>query len=138
MKTLYLTEREQLVFETLPADVRDGWQVEREDLTYTDTVQKQVLRLSLVRLHDPSLLKLREKALQAGSLDELTSLLQTMDLRLVDEDDLAELCFALGPSMLSQLVSLLLRKVTNDKELEGVTALTVIRHAILRSLQGVS
>ncbi len=138
MKTLYLTPTETSVFATLPEAVRDGWELEKEVLTYADTSEKQVLRLSLIRLHDPSLIHLRDKALEAATIEEVTALIHSMDVRLVDEDDLAELCFAIGPSMLSRLIVSLMKMVTNDKEMEAVTALTLIRHAILRSLQPVS
>lgn len=138
MNLLHLTAAERKVFELLPETVREGWQVEAEELKYADTRQKQMMRLSLVRLHDPSLLALREKALQTESVDEVVALIGTMDLTLVDGDDLAELSFALGPTMMSNLIAALLGKVTSDEEMEGVTALTVIRHAILRSLQRVS
>ena len=138
MNTLYVTAAERKVFNLLPEAVKEGWQVEAEDLTYADTRQKQMMRLSLVRLHDPSLLALREKALKMESVDEVVALIGTMNLTLVDGDDLAELSFALGPTMMSNLIAALLGKVTNDAEMEGVTALTVIRHAILRSLQPVS
>jgi len=138
MKNVYLTSAEQEVFNRLSEAVKDGWEVVQEELTYADTREKQIMRLSLVRLHDPSLLSLRNKALKMGSISEVVSLIQAMDLSLIDEDDLAELSFALGPIMMSHLITLLLVKVTSDTEMEGVTALTVIRHAILRSLQRVS
>ena len=138
MNTLYLTSSEQALYDNLSVDVKDGWEVETEELTYDDTYEQQIIRLSLVRLHDPSLIALRDKAAQTHSLEEVAALMRNVDLKMVEEDDLAELCFAIGPSALSQLISLLLAQAQTDKDIEGVTALSVIRHAVLRSLQRVS
>ncbi len=138
MNPLYLTSSEQALYDNLSVDMKDGWEVETEELTYDDTYEQQIIRLSLVRLHDPSLIALRDKAAQSSSLEEVAGLIRTVDLKMVEEDDLAELCFAIGPSALSHLISLLLTQVQTDKDIEGVTALSVIRHAVLRSLQRVS
>lgn len=138
MKTLHITSTERKIFDSLPDDVRDGWDIEEETLSYTDSAEKQIIRLSVIRLHDPSLIHLREKALEASTIDEVVALIHSMDMRLVNEDDLAELCFAIGPAMLSRLIASLLSMVSNDKEMEAVTALALIRHAILNSLQPVS
>lgn len=138
MKTLHITPTERKVFDSLPADVRNGWDIEEETQTYSDSAEKQIIRLSVIRLHDPSLIHLREKALEATSIEEVVALIHSMDMRLVNEDDLAELCFAIGPEMLTRLITSLLTKVSNDKEMEAVTALALIRHAILNSLQPVS
>lgn len=135
MNTLYLTTAERSLYESLSEAVRDGWETVDETLTYNDNPKKQMLRLSLVRLHDPSLVKLRDKAIATSTPEEMTTLLQSQDLSLVGEDDLAQLCFALGPAALGRLIEIMLKDVSNDKDMEGVTALTVIRHSILASFQ---
>jgi hypothetical protein len=138
MKTLFLTPQEQAVFDALSDDLKEGWETEGETLTYDDTPQKRMIRLSLLRLHDPVLLELRDRAEKAQSPEELANLLHDLDLKDIDDGDLASLFFALGPVVLSQLISHLLGAVTNDKDIEGVTALTVIRHSILSSFRSVS
>lgn len=135
MNVLHLLPSERTLLEALPASLQDGWTVEEESLTYKDTLQKQMMRLSVVRLHDPSLIKLREKAQTIINPQQMTDLLASQDLSLVGEDDLAQLFFALGPNVLSQLIAELLKKVKSDADMEGVTALTVIRHSILNALQ---
>jgi polysaccharide pyruvyl transferase CsaB len=134
MNTLFLTATERAQYDALPSDIRDGWNVSDEILTYADTAQKQIMRLSLVRLHDPSLVELRRKMSETKTQEDMLALVASMDVRLVNEDDLAELFFAIGPSMLSQLIQLLLSRVQSDKDMEGVTAISVIRHTILVSL----
>lgn len=138
MNTLYLTVEEQKLFDALSSDMREGWQTQMEEGRYEDSADKQMIRLSLVRLHDPRLLKLRAQAEQAGSIEEVASLIQDMNLEDVDEDDLAELFFALGPAVLSRLILDLLTAANSDGDVEGVTALTVIRHSILTSFHPVS
>ncbi len=53
MNVLYLTSEEMRVFATLSAALRSGWDVEQEMLTFVDTPQKQMMRLELLRVHDP-------------------------------------------------------------------------------------
>lgn len=138
MRTLHLTMQEQVLFDTLPDALREGWETEAETLSYEDTPQRRMIRLSLLRLHDPKLLAFREQAKQAQSAEEIAVLMESIDLKDVDEGDLAELFFALGPVTLSLLIAALLRTVKTDTDIEGITALTVIRHSVLASLQPVS
>ncbi len=130
--------QEQVLFDTLPDALREGWETEAETLSYEDTPQRRMIRLSLLRLHDPKLLAFREQAKQAQSAEEIAVLMESIDLKDVDEGDLAELFFALGPVTLSLLIAALLRTVKTDTDIEGITALTVIRHSVLASLQPVS
>ncbi len=126
------------MFDALPAALQEGWETEAETLTYDDTPQKRMIRLSLLRLHDPRLLALREQAETARTPEQLAALLQEMDFTDVEDGDLASLFFALGPVVLSQLIVHLLGSVATDKDIEGVTALTVIRHSILASFHPAS
>ena len=134
MNPLFLLREEQAAFEALSSDLREGWEVEMETATYEDSVEKQIMRLSILRLHDPTLKELRDKAQSAGSVEEVATLLQDFDLKDVDEDDLAELFFAMGPTILSQLIASLLASAKTDDDIEGITALTTIRHSVLHAL----
>ena len=138
MNTLTLTKEEEKAFAELPEAVREGWDVQAETIRYEDTPAKQLMRLSLLRLHDPALLALREKAGRAGSGDELVALIQGMDVSAVDDSDLAELFFALGPTVLSELIAVQIASAKTDADVEGVQALTVIRHSILSSFHPVA
>ena len=134
MNTLFLFQEEQSTFEALSPALREGWEVETETATYEDSAEKQIMRLSILRLHDPTLKELRQKAQNANSAEEIATLLQDFDLKDVDEDDLAELFFAMGPTVLSQLISSLLASAKTDDDVEGITALTTIRHSVLHAL----
>lgn len=133
MTTLYLTSMEQQLFAKLSAELREGWVIEGETVHYEDTPEKQMMRIGLVRLHDPVLLALKEKVLQAGTQEHMAALIHSIDLQKVNERDLASLFFAMGPEVLSYLIRSLLREAATDQDIEGITALTVIRHSILNA-----
>lgn len=138
MNTLHLTTDERAMYEALPEALREGWTVEDETLTYDDSPQKCAIRLSLVRLHDPTLLKLRAQAQENASPEAVAALLQQTNLSDVLEDDLAELFFALGPAILTRLIAAMLPAVSTDADMEGATAITVIRHSVLQSFHPAS
>ena len=133
MTTLYLTSSEELVFATLPEALREGWTIEQEALSYTDTPLKRTMRLSLLRLHDPILVQLHKEIGQAKEPREMVPFFERIDFSHIDGDDLAELFFAVGPEVLSEVIAHLLSAARTDTEVEAVTALTVIRHALLQS-----
>jgi hypothetical protein len=133
MQTLHLTVQEQALFDALSDALQEGWLTRPETLTFEDSPQKKLTRLSLVRLHDPKLLALRERAMQISSIEEMTALLQNADLADVEDDDVAALFFAMGPTVLSGLIELQLRTAQTDTDIEGVAALTTIRNAMLVS-----
>ncbi len=138
MNTLYLTWPEQILFQELPSGLTEGWKIDTEHLGFVDTPERRELRLSLVRIHDRRLLDLREKVQKAQTIEEVASYIQDMDLKGIDDDDIASLFFGLGPTYISSLIQHMLRTVTTDRELEGITALTVIRHSMLNAFLAAS
>jgi len=133
MTTLYLTPSEQQLFQALPSDLREGWTVEAETHGYNDTPPRMELRMALLRIHDPRLVAFREQVQTAKTIEEVVELIKLEDLSKVDEDDMAALFFALGPQYISSMIEVMLGEVTTDKDVEGITALTVIRHTILQA-----
>jgi len=138
MNKLYLTAGERALYDALSVELKEGWEVEEETQIFTDSPQKQMIRFSLLRIHDPKLLSLREKSMKASTVEEVAALIHDADLKGVDEDDLAELFFALGPTVLTRLIETMFTSVKTDADVEGITALTVIRHTILTSYRSVS
>lgn len=135
MASLYLTKEEKKIFDALSEGVRDGWEVEEENGTFDDNAEKMRTRLALLRLHDPKLMSLRDKASGSTDIDRIAELVQEMDLSGISEDDLAELFFALGPSVLSTIIGDLLKSATTDKDIDDLQSLTFIRHELLASSQ---
>ena len=132
---LYLTPKEREEFEQLPETLREGWRVIEETLTFADTVERREMRLHLLRMHDPKLLALREKALALPTTDAVVTLILESNLSGVSDADLAELFFALGPAPLSFLIPQFLTKAHSDEDLEHVAIFSGIRHSLLASLQ---
>ncbi|MDD5470110.1 MAG: hypothetical protein PHO92_04930 [Candidatus Peribacteraceae bacterium] len=132
MNTLILTADERKIFDTLPATLKEGWSVETEKESFQDSEEKLSMRLALLRLHDPKLLDLQKRAVGLSG-EQLAALIAQTDLKGVADDDLAELTFAVGPSILGTLIGGLLQKVKTDAALEDIAALTTIRHSILAS-----
>ena len=133
MNTLYLTVEEKKIFDVLPVNLKEGWDVQVESRTYEDSPERRAARLSLMRLHDPKLLAFREKAQKVSSEEELKVLIRTMDLNGVIDDDLAELFFALGPVLLGQMIVSLLRDARSEKDVQDIAPLTDIRESQLNA-----
>lgn len=138
MNTLYLTWPEQILFQALPSGLTEGWKLATESLGFVDTPERRELRLSLVRVHDQRLKDLRDKVQKAQTVEEVATHIQDMDLKGIDDDDIASLFFGLGPAYISNIVQYMLRTAKADRELEGITALTVIRHSLLNSFLAAS
>jgi hypothetical protein len=131
MTVLHLTKPERIIWDALPNGLKEGWEIEQEANTTHDTPAHFQMRLALLRLHDPKLMQLRDAAMKSDSAETVTKLLEETNLSNVSDGDLAELFFALGPSMLSEYVSSLLKKAKDDPDLEDIAALTTIRHELL-------
>ena len=138
MTTLFLHEGEREAFDRLPDVLKEGWSVSDERLTYDDSPPRQMMRLSLLRLHDPRLLNLRNKAQTCSSFEQIAALIGGMDLKDIDEDDLAALFFGLGPAVIDELILEQLRDARRDTDIEGVAALSLIRHSILNAFHPVA
>ncbi len=132
MNTLYLTAGERGIFAKLSDALREGWNAEDEKGDFSDSEEKLSMRMALLRLHDPKLLDVQKQAAGLSS-EKLAALLAQTNLKGVSDDDLAELTFAIGPSILSKLIAGLLLQVKTDEELEDISALTLIRHSLLQS-----
>jgi len=132
MNTLHLTTEEQGVYAKLSDALREGWDVQTEMGTYQDSEEKFSMRIALLRLHDSKLLDFQKRAVGLSS-DQLASLILGMNLKDVEDDDLAELFFAVGSSVMTSVIGGLLPKSKTDSDMEDISALAAIRHSILQS-----
>jgi len=135
---LWLTADERQIFTSLPPSVQDGWEVREETQTFTDTAERRNARLNLMRLHDPKLLAFQEKVKKESVPEAIGKLLEETDMRDVAEDDLAELFFALGPDVLTRIITPLLGAAKNDGDVDDVASLLLIRHSLLASFSSQS
>lgn len=132
MKPVYLYAPERALVEKLPDDIKKEFVVHDETLDFTDSASLLHTRLSLVRLHDPQLVSLRDQVQAGTSVLEASKSIQLAD---VDESDLSQLFFAMGPSLLTSLITGLLGTAMKDADFLSVASLAQIRHALLLSLQ---
>lgn len=135
MNTLFLKAEEQPLFESIRSELREGWNVTVEGLVFEDSPFKFRIRLELLRLHDPSLIALRDRVKHMDNPTDIAAALTSIDPALVLHEDLLALFFTLGSGILSQLIVFLLKDVASDKDLANLVALTFIRHEILSSYQ---
>lgn len=134
LTVLHLTDAERAIYRTLKPELQEGWTVEPENGNFRDSPERRRMRLHLVKLRDPKLLDFQEKAKKAGTVDALTALILSMDLKQVNDADLAELFFALGPGPIGRVVESLLGTAMNDEDIEGVAALTTIRRSLYQAM----
>lgn len=135
MNTLYLFADEKQLFDKLPNELKEGWQVEEETLSFEDSDVHRKMRMRFFRIHDPKLETFCDQAKKADSVEELANLVQETDLSAVNDADLMELFFVLGPEPLTLVIQNLLNEISADSDLEDLAALTVIRNSLLTSLQ---
>ncbi len=130
---LTLTPDEKKIFDALSDALKEGWKVEVELPIPMDSPAKRLTRFELLQLRDPALMKLAERAKKTQDADEIVQFVQEADLTKVSYDDLTELFFAIGPSVLSQAIFDLFGTVKTDDELRDIGALADIRHSLLAS-----
>ncbi|TSC97898.1 MAG: hypothetical protein Greene101449_1067 [Candidatus Peregrinibacteria bacterium Greene1014_49] len=131
---LYLTDAERAIWRMLSQEAQEGWTIEPENGNFRDSPQRREMRLHLLKLRDPKLLDFQEKAKKANTMEALTALILTMDLKNVNDADVAELFFAIGPGPIGRVVESILATVTKDEDIEGVAALTLIRRSLYQAM----
>lgn len=133
--TLHFTQAEQQLFSALPAELREGWTVEDEVLTYEDDAEHRQVRLDLMELDEG---KFERIILDCGpevTEEKLEELIAQIDLSHMSPKDLWEMSFALGSEAMSYLIAKLILEVKTDTQIEAICALADLRHEFLVSVQ---
>ena len=138
MTTIYLSATEKMLFEKLAEDLRSGWSVEEETLEFEDTPERALARMHLLRLQDINLKAVLNSLKETDSPEIMLEIIRDTDLSNVSSPDLAALFFAIGPGTISLFIKSLLAEAKSDKEIEHITALSVIRHRLLPVMQPAS
>lgn len=132
---LYLTKDEQKILEKLPPGVMGEWKLEEEKLTFTDTDVQREVRMRNVQLEHPALLKMQEKSQSKKyTAEDITKIVETIDLSGLSEKDMVELAFAWGPDVFTAMILAALPAAATAAELGEVAQLAGIRHGLLLSL----
>lgn len=120
------------LFQALPESVRNGWKTEEELLTFEDTPSRRSMRMSVIKLTDPRLLRLRTQVSELQQKpQDAKKLMDDMDFSDVNDDDLLQLFYAMGPDVLTFMIVQLLQPTANDEDVQMVASLSMIRHLIL-------
>ena len=134
MATLFLTKDERAVYDKLPESIRTGHDVNNETIAFTDSEEKMAIRLRNLKLTDPKILALKDKASSIKTQEDFTKLVGSIDFSTVAQDDLIELYFAMGPDALTGFIAEGLKNVKSAEDFMSLVALTIIRHGLLISL----
>jgi hypothetical protein len=128
---LFLTSTEHtLVLQRFPR-FAEMYTYAEETHTFADSARRMMLRLSLVRLRSPSLIKLRDSITKAQTLEDAVAIIAEHDLKGVPDEDLSQIVFALGPDVIGQVMWMLIRKADRVHDLDQVAVLSFLRHEIL-------
>ena len=138
MNTLHLTTSEQSAFDALSEQLREGWTVKPETLTFKDTDHRRRIRFELLRIEDPAMQKFMASAAQAESPEAFEKLVQSTDFSDLSDSDFSELMFAIGPDGVTSMLGAALASVKTDEDVAYAAELSHVRHGILESLQNFS
>lgn len=133
--TLFVTGAEKQLFDALSPELKEGWKLEPETLTYTDTPERRQVRLDLMELDDGQFENIMLRCGPQCSEKDLETLIAEVDFTNLSERDLWEICFALGADAMTYLIAKLLIDAKTDEQIEGVCAFTHLRHRFLESVQ---
>lgn len=133
MNTLYLTATEKKLFDALSENLKEGWQIADADISYDETPEKRLIRFRLVRLQDPALKTFQEKAIAAKTEEEISDLLASFDMASLNEVDMTEIMYAMGPDLIGGVIEHYLKHVENDEDIEGIASISVFRNLFFSS-----
>jgi len=128
MNILYLIDSERALFGAVPKGVQSGWKVEEEEIAYEDSKERMHVRLELMDIQDPRLKAFEEKAKGVKDEEKFLEMVQDIDLSQITNADISEIFYALGPTLLSQLIASLLSEAKGDEYIEQVAVLSTMRH----------
>lgn len=131
MDILFLTSAEHSLLHQRFPHFTDSYTYAQETHVFADSARRMMLRLSLVRLRSPSLIRLRDAISAAATLEDAVAIIATHDLTGVPDEDLSQIVFALGPDVIGQVIWMLIRKAGTVKDLEHVAVLSFLRHEVL-------
>ena len=136
--TLYLRREEAKFFQSLSKDLQDGWQVEEEKGKANERPEELMMRYQMASFDHPSIKTFVESVRGAKSAGEIEKAAASFDLASLPQEQAAELFFVLGTNLIGKIIQYLLQKATRDEDLDGIAALTLIRHFLLEANASVS
>ncbi len=129
--TIYLTKEEKKLFDGLSDALKAGVTPEAETKSFKDSPKHLAVRLEQVKLKGNSVVALTEKMKAATSESAMQELINNADLGDLDDSDLAQLLFAMGPELIGNLIEVYLKKADDVKIVESAAGLSTFRHMLL-------
>ena len=131
--TLHLRKEEAKIFHGLPKDLQDGWKVGEEKGTSDERPEELMMRYQMVSFSDPKLQKLIGAARAAQTPEAFEKIASGFDFSALSHEEMAEVFFTLGTRLLGKIIQTHLQEVKNDEDLQGIAALSEIRHLLLEA-----
>ncbi len=133
-KVLYLTAEEQQRFQALPAALKTGWNVQPEVVTFRDDPDQFMLRAKSLNVKSQVLLDFQKRCSILKSEEDVLAAVEAVDFSSVNDDDILELLFVIGPQGLSATIVSTLEKAKTMDEVGQAGALSVARHTLLATM----
>ena len=129
---LQLRPEERKIFEGLSDGLRDGWQVTEEILSAFERAEELEMRYRMASFDHPACQALVDGVKKAKNAAEIEKVVSQFDIAALSQVQMAELFFTLGTRVLSAMVRYALQRAESDEDLEGVAALTEVRHMLFQ------
>ncbi len=133
MSSIFLTENEQHIWQSLPSNYRAGWEVEREREDVTETREDLLMRYQMAAFDSPACMDLCAKAQKTSTPEELLRVAEAFDVTTLSSSDLAETFFVLGTVWTSAIIMYLLQNAQSAEDVDGVAHLTAVRRALIET-----
>lgn len=127
---LYLTTSEQTQFEELSNELKAGWALHPAVITYEDTPEKRLARFRIMQIRGKALRAFQEKVRTAATTQEVDAMVQTIDIDQVDDIDLTEILYAMGPELMEQFIMYYLKKASSDEDINGLAGFSTLRNLL--------
>lgn len=127
---LYLTPKEQEQFETCSNELKAGWKVHAATIVYQENPTKRLARFRIMHIKGKALKTFQEQVRTASSTEQIDAMVQTIDIDQVDDVDLTEILYAMGPVLIEQFILYYLKKVKSDEDIKGLAGFSTIRHLL--------
>ncbi len=130
---LHLRPNERKVFEGLSDSIQEEWKVDEETLESYERSEELEMRYRMASFDDPALQTLCEEVKRAKDARDIEKIAGTVDFSSLPHAQVAELFFILGTRVLSAMIRFTLERAESDEDLEGIAALTEIRHMLFEA-----
>ena len=122
---VYLTAEERAAFDALPADIREGWDVQEETLDCYESYAQLQMRYNLADFDMyPDMKNWAEKIQNGEGIDGFS-------VDHIDPVAQNELFFVMGARGMKTLIDTVLGDISDDEDVRALSELSTVRHKLL-------